>query len=121
MKTELQKIHKIMEIVIELYEMDPDYFKHCFFDMYYQMKKKKIVDDNSCGDVDLKRRIHSALNFIKPLVTGQKACEYKHPVDSGTAFNIAYKTNRLNKDLWVKVTNACRAFKSAKKTKFKDF
>ena len=120
MKTELEKIHKIMGIVIELYEMDPEYFKDCFFNMYYQMKKKNIVDEKSYGDDDLKKRIHSALNYVGVLTKGKKAQEAREPVDIGTAFNIAYRSNKLDKDLWIQVTNACRAFKSAKKTKFKD-
>jgi hypothetical protein len=102
-----------MGIVIELYEMDPEYFKDCFFNMYYQMKKKKMIDERSYEDEDLKRRIYSSLNFFKKLVK-------EDGVEIGKAFNIAYRTNNIDKQLFTDVTNSCRSFKSSKKTKFKD-
>ena len=52
------------------------------------------------------------------LLLGELDWELPHLKTGCTS--IAYRSNKLDKDLWIQVTNACRAFKSAKKTKFKD-
>ena len=113
MKTDMQKLHKIMEIAIELYEMDPEYFTHEFFDMYYQMKKKSVIDELCNGDEELKRRIWSASNFFKELL--------KIGTPPGKAFNIAYRSKNVDKEIFSSVVNKCRAFRGVKKTRFKDF
>lgn len=113
MKNDFHKFHKIMGIVVELYEMDPEYFRDCFFNMYYQMKTKKVIDEASHGDEELKKKIWSAVNFFRKLRSEDK-------MEAGKAFNIAYKSNNIDKALFSSVANACRAFKGAKNTKFKD-
>jgi hypothetical protein len=104
---------KLMAIIDGMYEEDPKYCVDCIFDAYYQFKKKKVVDERSYGDDDLKKRIWDAVNLFKHLVNDKKENPDK-------AFHIAYRTYKIDRDLFMGITNAFRALKSAKKTKFKD-
>lgn len=113
MKTEIQKITKIFEIMTELYEMNPKYFIDCFFDMYFQMKKKAVIDERSYGNEELKKQLWNAVNLFNHLVRDKK-----EPAEK--AFTIAYKKFKVDKDILSGVINSCRAFKSAKKTRFKN-
>lgn len=110
---EMKKLVKIIDIIVEMYDENPKYCIDCLFDAYYQFKKKKVVDERSYGDPELKQRIWDAINLFKHLVNDQKV----HP---DKAFHIAYRKHKVNRDLFTSVTNSFRAFKSAKKTKFKD-
>ena len=112
MKSELGKFLKILDITREMYEADPKYFVDCFFNMYYQMKKKVTVDVICKGDEDLIKRTWSTLNFIKSMTSKRQ------PV--AEALVIACKHyNTEEKDIQ-KIIFKFQAFKSTKKTKFKD-
>ncbi len=113
MKSEMKKFAKIMDIIAEMYDENPKYCIDCLFDAYYQFKKKKTVDERSYGDPELKQQIWDACDLFNHLVTKKKV----HP---DKAFHIAYRTHKIDRDLFTGVTNSFRAFKSAKKTKFKN-
>jgi hypothetical protein len=113
MKSEMKKFAKIMDIIAEMYDENPKYCIDCLFDAYYQFKKKKTIDERSYGDPDLKKKLWAAINLFKHLVNDQN-----EPPDK--AFHVAYRTHGVDRDLFTGVTNSFRAFKSAKKTKFKD-
>lgn len=114
MKSDIQKFTKIIEIAGELYEDNPKYFVDCFFNMYFQMKKKKVIDERCYGDKESVKKVWSAVNYFNKLI------KEKSVPSSGEAFNLAYRTKKVDKDLFNGVINSCRAFKSAKKTKFKN-
>ena len=88
MISELQKFNKIISIVTELYEDDPKYFIDCFFNMYFQMKKKKVIDERCNGNENTKRKIWSAVNFFNELIKEKS-------LSNGEAFNIAYRSKKL--------------------------
>lgn len=113
MKSDIQKFTKIVEIMSELYESDQKYFIDCFFDMYYQMKKKITVTERCYGDNDLISRVWSALNLFQYLVN-----EKNEPVEK--SFTIAYRKYNIDSELFKRLLNSFKAFKSAKKTRFKD-
>jgi hypothetical protein len=113
MKSDVAKFVKLTSILAEMYNDDPKYCVDCFFNAYYQFKKKKVIDERSCDDPDLKKRIWDAVNLFKYLINEKK-------IHKDKAFHIAYRTHKVDRDLFTGVINAFRAFKSAKKTKFKD-
>lgn len=110
--TELQKLHKINEIVIELYEENPKYFIDCFFNMYYQMKKKKVVDEKCYNNSDAIYRMWETLDRFKYHVN----IKGTHPTK---AAKLACKAFNVDINDFHKVVNSFKAFKSAKKTRFK--
>lgn len=109
-----KRVGKAIEILGELYEDDPQYFVDCFFDMYYQMKKKKTVDDKCKHDTDKVKAVWAALNLFKHLVVDKN----EHP---DKAFVIAYRTHKVEKELLSSVVSSFKAYRGAKKTKFKIF
>ena len=110
--SEIKKYLKIMDITREMYEMDPKYFVDCFFNMYYQMKKKNTVDEYCKVNPYTVEQIWSTLNFIKSMADkGQSiddalfiACDHYETDPSGIR----------------SIINKFQAFRSSKKTKFKD-
>jgi len=111
-KSLLERFSKIVSIAGELYEDNPKYFIDCFFNAYYQVKKKKVVDEKCNGDPELISRVWDALNLFKHLVNDQKE-------DPGKAFNISYRKYGINKHLFQSILNSFKAYKSSKSTKFK--
>lgn len=99
---EIKKVQKVIEIALELYEMDPKYFVDCFFNMYYQMKKKAKVEEVCNGNVDDIRRTWGALNYFKTLSNdyndGEKAqiAGNKYNVNSKTIISLllSFKATR---------------------------
>jgi len=113
MKTEIQKYLKIMDITREMFEMDPEYFADCLFNMYYQMKKKNTVDlyckENPTVTV---KQVWSTMNFMKSMTSkGQ-------PIED--ALFIACNHYETDPSGIKSLINKFQAFKSTKKTKFKD-
>jgi uncharacterized protein YjhX (UPF0386 family) len=105
-------MHKINEIIIELYEEDSKYFIDCFFNMYYQMKKKKVVDEKCYGDPDTIYRMWETLNRYKYYVN-------RKGMNPTTAALKACKAFNIDVEDFHRVINSFKAFKSAKKTRFK--
>ena len=108
-----KRVSKAIEILGELYEDDPKYFVDCFFDMYYQIKKKKAVDER-CKNPDEVKLVWEALNLFKYLVKEKDE-------DPNKAFVIAYRKFDVDKELLSGVLNSFKAYRGAKKTKFKIF
>ena len=111
--SELKKFSKIIEIAAELYESDPKYFIDCFFDLYYQIKKREVVNEKCNNDKDKIKAMWEALNLFKYLAT-----EKNEP--SQKAFCIAYRNFNVDPDLFKEVINSFNSYKSAKKTRFKN-
>ena len=110
--SEIKKFQKIIEIVAELYTMDPEYFKDCFFNMYYQMKKKNTVDEFCEGDEEKIKDIWNTLNFY------QSMCRKGQNKDQ--AFEVACNYYKVEQAHIKKIINKFLGFKGVKKTRFKD-
>ena len=109
-----KRVSKAIEILGEMFDDDPKYFVDCFFDMYYKVKKKKSVDEKCDFNPDKIKQVWSALNLFKHLVKDQGENPDK-------AFIIAYRTHKVEKELLSSVLSSFKAYRGAKKTKFKIF
>lgn len=111
-KTNIDRFSKIMEIVAEMYQEDPKFFIDGFFDMYYKLKRKETIDVMCNGDKEAIKQTWAALNFFKKMVE-----ERKNPDEAAI---IACKHYKLSIDQLHTLMAKFKAFRGAKKTKFKD-
>jgi len=109
---DFEKFHKLMGIVGELYFEDPKYFIDCFFNLYYQMKKKQVIDKKCNFDEDLIKRTWASINFFKKMVQEKE--------NEGKALIIACNYYKVNSNNITDILRSIKSYKSSKKTKFKE-
>jgi len=112
MKTDIEKFTKIMEILGEMYDIDSKYCIDCFFDMYYQFKRKIIVEEKCSYNDDLIKKMWEAINRYEYLTVK------KHePKDK--SFAICMSTFNVDRQIFNGILRSFDATKGTKKTRFK--
>lgn len=109
---EINNWFDIIKLTWELYQINPVYFKHCFFNMYYQIKKKNSVDIKCHGDKDKIKKVWKTLYEFQRLVNIKK--ESKE-----LACSKACRKYGIEQSLLHSLIGSFNALKGHKKTRFK--
>jgi hypothetical protein len=113
MKTEIEKFTKIIEIFGEMYDINSKYCIDCFFNMYYQFRRKVIVEERCNYNDELIRKVWGAINRYDFLT------DQKHEAKD-KAVAICLNTFNIDGQLFNSILRSFEATKGTKKTKFKD-
>lgn len=112
-KTDIEKFTKIIEILGELYDVDSKYFVDCLFNMYYQFKRKVIVEEKCGYNDELIKKMWEAINRYEYLID-------KKDENKDKTFAICINTYHVDRQLFNSILRSFEATKGTKKTKFKD-
>ena len=113
MKSDVAKFTKLMGILAEMYSDDPKYCIDCFFDAYFQFRKKNAVDLYCSSNPQYTpKQVWATINFYQSM--GKKG----QPVED--ALIIACKHYETDIVGIRSLIQKFQAFRSLKKTKFKD-
>jgi len=113
MKTDIEKFTKLMEILGEMYDIDSKYCVDCFFNMYYQFKRKIIVEEKCNYKDEIIEKMWEAINRYE-FLTNQK---HEH---KDKAFAICLSTYSVDEQLFNSILRSFEATKGTKRTKFKN-
>jgi hypothetical protein len=103
----------MIEILGQMYDTDSKYCVDCFFNMYYQFKKKIIMDQRCDYDIDTINRMWGAYNSYKYFTT-----EKNYTKD--IAIKLAAEKHHVGKQLLFQIVSSFSGVRGSKKTKFKD-
>lgn len=113
MKTEIEKFRKLIDVLGEMYDIDSKYCVDCFFNMYYQFRRKVIVEEKCNYSDELIKKMWEAVNRYEFLT------EQKHE-SKDKAFAICLNSFDVDQQKFNSILRAFEGTKGTKKTKFKD-
>lgn len=113
MNTDIEKFSKMLNTLGEMYDIDSKYCVDCFFNMYYQFKRKIIVEEKCKYNDDLIKKMWEAINRYEYYV------DRKHK-SKNKAFAICLNTFNVNSTLLNGIIRSFEATRGTKKTKFKN-
>ena len=113
MKTDIEKFTKLMGVLGEMYDIDSKYCVDCFFNMYYQFRRKIIVEEKCNYNDDLIKKAWEAINRYEFLTIKKHESRDK-------AFSICLNTYKIEQQLLNSIIRSFEATRGTKKTKFKN-
>ena len=114
MKTDIEKFLQMEAILGEMYDINSKWCVDCFFNMYYQFKRKIIVEEKCNYDDDLIRLMWEAINRYEYLT-----CDMNEKKDK--AFAICLNTFKVDRTIFNSILRSFDATKGTKNTRFKKF
>jgi hypothetical protein len=111
-KTDIEKFVKLETILSEMYDINSKWCVDCFFNMYYQFKRKIIVEEKCDYKDDLIKQMWQAINRYEYLANEEN-------VPKGKAFMIAYHTYKVDRKIFNSILRSFEATLGTKNTKFK--
>jgi hypothetical protein len=111
-KTDIEKFVKLETILSEMYDINSKWCVDCFFNMYYQFKRKIIVEEKCNYDNDTISNMWEAINRYEYLTN-------KENVQKGKAFMIALHTYKVDRQILNSILRSFEATLGTKSTKFK--
>ena len=114
MNTDIEKFTKMLEILGEMYDVDSKWCVDCFFNMYYQFKRRIIVEEKCNYDKDLISKMWEAINRYEYLTEKQHEKKDK-------AFAICLNTFKVDRTIFNSILRGFDGTKGTKNTRFKKF
>lgn len=113
MKTDIEKFRKLIDVLGEMYDVNSKWCVDCFFNMYYQFKRKIIVEEKCEYQDDLIKQMWEAINRYEYLTDEKNESK-------GKAFVICLNTYKVDQKIFNSILRSFEATKGTKSTKFKD-